>query len=103
MHPFPAYRMLLQGDARIWSFATLYGLAAGVITYAASFSEGWHLDALAFAMNYPAIPVMILIFSSGISMPPFIYPIDIIGVSAVVWSFIGFVVYAFVKMFRLGP
>ncbi len=50
MRLFLAYRMLLQGDARIWSFATLHGLAAGAV-----------------------------------------------------WSFMGFVVYAFVKMFRLGP
>ena len=102
MRPFLAYRMLLQGDARIWSFATLYGLAAGAISYAASFSEGWRLDVLAFATNYPALVVIFAILP-GVSIPPFFSPVVIIALSGAVWSFIGFLIYAFVKMFRLGP
>ena len=102
MRLFLAYRMLLQGDARIWSFATLHGLAAGAISYAASFSEGQHLDVLAFATNYPALMVIFAILP-GVSIPPFFSPVAIIALSGAVWSFIGFLVYAFVKMFRLGP
>ena len=94
--------MLLQGDARIWSFATLHGLAAGAISYAASFSEGQHLDVLAFATNYPALMVIFAILP-GVSIPPFFSPVAIIALSGAVWSFIGFLIYAFVKMFRLGP
>jgi hypothetical protein len=94
--------MLLQGDARIWSFARLYGLAAGAISYAASFSEGWRLDVLAFATNYPALMVIFAILP-GVSIPPFFSPVVIIALSGAVWSFIGFLIYAFVKMFRLGP
>ncbi len=102
MHPFLAYRMLLQGDVRIWFFATLYGLAAGVITYAASSSEGWLLDVLAFAVNYPALMAIFAILP-GVSISPFFFPVVIIALSGAVWSFIGFLIYAFVKMFRLGP
>ncbi|MGI0038731.1 MAG: hypothetical protein ACREAO_02860 [Nitrososphaera sp.] len=87
---------------RIWSFATLYGLATGVITYAASFSEGWRLDVLAFAVNYPALMAIFAILP-GVSIPPFFFPVVIIALSGAVWSFIGFLIYAFVKMFRLGP
>lgn len=87
---------------RIWSFVTLYGLAVGVITYAASFSEGWRLDVLAFAMNYPALMIILAIISD-VSIPPFFFPAVITALSGAVWSFMGFVIYAFVKMFRLGP
>lgn len=39
----------------------------------------------------------------GVSIPPFFSSVAIIALSGAVWSFMGFVVYAFVKMFRLGP
>ena len=60
------------------------------------------MESLAFAMNYPTIVVMLATFS-GVSMPSYTYPIVIIGTSTAVWSPIGFVIYLFVKMFRLGP
>ena len=74
--------MLLQGDVRIWSFATLYGLAAGVITYAASSSEGWLLDVLAFAVNYPALMAIFAILP-GVSISPFFFPVVIIALSVI--------------------
>lgn len=94
--------MLLQGDARIWSFATLYGLAADTVTYAASFFEGGGRNVLAFVVNFPAVMVIFAILPE-VSIPPFFSSVVMIALSGAVWSFIGLVAYAFVKMFRLGP
>ncbi|MGI0020624.1 MAG: hypothetical protein ACREAY_09155 [Nitrososphaera sp.] len=101
MRPFPAYRML-QGDARIWFFFTLYGLAAGAMTCAASFSGYWNMGVLAFAMNYPFFMAIFAILN-GVSIPSLFSPAVIIALSGAVWSFIGLITYGFVRMFRLGP
>ena len=77
-------------------------LAADAITYAASFSAGLRLNVLTFATNYPALMVIFAVLP-GVSIPPFFSLVVMIAPSSAVWSFIGFVIYAFVKMFRLGP
>jgi hypothetical protein len=94
---------LLQNDAKIWFLITLYGLAAGVISYVSTLSyEDQQMDSLAFAMNYPFFVVM-LVTLTGVSISEFLVPVVIIAGSAAAWSLIGFVIYLFVKMFRLGP
>jgi hypothetical protein len=94
----------LQNDARIWFLITLYGLAAGVVSYVSTLSyEDQQMDSLAFAMNYPFIVVMLATLTGvSVPVPEFLMPVIIVAGSAAVWSVIGLVVYAFVKMFRLG-
>jgi hypothetical protein len=74
----------------------MYGLAAGVISYASSLSyDDRYLGWLALSMNYPAF---LLMFSLS-----FGHPLWIIAISTAVWSLIGLIIYALVKMLRLGP
>lgn len=98
-------RGLSQNDALIWLLATLYGVAAGALSYAAildQFLGNWAIDMVAIVMNFPSF-LIFLAFLDGVSISPIVYPVVIIAGSAAVWSLAGLIAYAFVKMFRLGP
>jgi hypothetical protein len=92
-----------QGDRRIVYVFALYGLAAGIVTFIAG--EYYYNDQLirtaSFASNYPAIVAMLFFFAGTTSpVPSFVL---IISTSIIAWSFIGLLLYSFVKMFKMGP
>jgi hypothetical protein len=89
-----------HGDKKILYVFALYGLGAGIVMYTASLSYD-HLDAISFVSNYPTI-VMMFFFFEGRSMPVPTF-ILIMSSSVATWSFIGLIVYAFTKMFKMGP
>ena len=93
---------LLHGERKFLFLFALYGLAVGIISYVSSLSYDDHfLNGIASLLNYPT--VMLILFSNpdGLSIPISVYPIVIILSSTAVWSFIGFIVYLFIKLFRL--
>ena len=101
---FSAHR-LLQNDALIWLLATLYGAAAGALSYVATLDQffgNWAIAAVAVVMNFPSFMVFMALFG-GSSIPPAVYPVIMIAGSAAVWSLAGLAAYGFVELFRLGP
>jgi hypothetical protein len=100
----------LRGDRGILYRFVLYGFAAGTLTYVSSLTYEQDLDNIAMLMNFPAIIILFgiewsIANQNGFSIlsgNPYQFLPIILG-SAAIWSFIGLVVYAFVKMFKLGP
>ena len=93
---------ILKDDKRIVFLFALYGLLAGIISYIASLSYDKHyLDTIASFINYPTVMIIFMANPGGFSIPPLVFPIAIILGSTAVWSFIGFIVYLFAKLFKL--
>lgn len=84
----------------------LYGVVAGIMTYADSLSYDQDIfSLLSLPMNYPAIMMLLfieyfIITPSGFSI--FFHSLAIIPYSIVLWSFIGLMVYGLIRMFKLG-
>ena len=93
---------ILKDDKRIVFLFALYGLLAGIISYIATLSYDTHyMDTIASFINYPTVMIIFMTNPSGFSIEPSILPAAIILASIAVWSFIGFIVYLFAKLFKL--
>lgn len=97
---------LLYGKERIIIVFALYGLAVGIVSEIdASGYEPGILDNISVSLNFPSFIVGMMIFGENYSIP---VPIPVWSVfmvlgSIVVWTTIGFIVYCFYKLFKLGP
>ena len=97
---------LLYGKERIILAFAAYGLAAGIfLAIDANGYEPDFLDNVSVAFNFPSFIVEMMIFGENYSIP---VPIPIWSVfmvlgSIVVWTTIGFIVYCFYRLFKLGP
>lgn len=94
----------LKKDGRLFLFFIAYGLGAGVLSYVSTLSyEDSQMDAIATIANLPTFLLIFMTNPSGFSIDPSIFPVAIIAASGAVWSAVGMLVYAFIRLFRLGP
>lgn len=96
---------LLHNKERIIIVFAVYGLAIGIVSVIdANGDELTILDNVSVSLNLPSFIVGMMIFGEHYSIP---VPIPIWNVfmvlgSVVVWTTIGFIVYCFYGLFRLG-
>ena len=106
-HAASLIRWSWADDKKILLIFTLYGLAAGLLSYIASFSYyDSFFDGGASTVNFPSMLTMFYIEwnlanPNGFSI--FFYPVMIVAGSIAVWSSIGLIMYLLVRMFRMGP
>ena len=104
--PISLVHRLLQRKERIIVVFALYGLAAGIfLAIDANGYEPDFLDNVSVAFNFPSFIAGMMIFGEHYSIP---VPIPVWNVfmvigSVLVWSTVGFIVYCFYRLFRLGP
>ena len=109
MQPTPSislvHRLLHDKERIIFAFA-VYGLAAG--TFSVIDTNGYEpdfLDNISILMNIPGFIVAMMIFGEHYSIPVPIHVWDVVIVlgTVTVWTTMGFVIYCFYRLFKLGP
>lgn len=82
-----------------------YGLVAGLMIVIESMSEQDIFGAILFPMNYPTIIALLWIVGEHYAIPVAIpvWNAMIVLMSIAVWSILGFIIYCFYRLFKLGP
>jgi len=95
-----------MGNEYQWIFFPFigYGIVAGILSYASTWSyDDSQMDTIATILNLPTFLLIFTANPNGFSIDPSIFPVAIIAFSVVVWSLIGLLVEAIVRLFRLRP
>ncbi|MEP0823946.1 MAG: hypothetical protein HRF40_00520 [Nitrososphaera sp.] len=101
----PIHRLFHKSERIILLFA-VYGVVAGVVTVISTFSYEQDLFAvLSIIMNIPTGLAYFMILGEHYSIPvPIpVWNVFIVLGSVLVWTVIGFIVYCFYRLFKLGP
>ncbi|WP_415283363.1 hypothetical protein [Candidatus Nitrososphaera sp. FF02] len=98
---------LWKGDRRVLLVFAMYGIVAGVVAFIDSQSYGDDIfSRLSILMNIPTIG-MFFYLQFSVADPAGVargfHPLALIFWLASLWTFIGAVLYGFVRLFRLGP
>jgi hypothetical protein len=99
------HRLLRDKERIIFAFA-VYGLVAGI--FSVIDTNGYEpdiLDNISIALNYPGFIAGMMIFGEHYSIPvpiPIWNAVIVLG-TVTVWTVIGFIIYLFYRLFKLGP
>lgn len=97
---------LFHGSERIVLAFAIYGFVAGIVTLIDSMSyEQDIFSILSFPMNYPTIVLTLMLFGENFQVPvpiPVWNIVLVLGTTAI-WTTIGFIIYCFYRLFKLGP
>jgi len=96
---------VFHGNERILLAFAIYGGVAGVITVIDTMSFEQDIWAtLSIIMNIPTVIAFLMILGENfpVPVPMELWHATIVASSALVWIIIGFIVYCFYRLFKLG-
>lgn len=102
----PVLKHWWKGDRKILYIFALYGLAAGIMTSALSLYNDSNLTYVVLQLNFSAMLITLYIewnVANPLGFSMLFHPAMLVVGSMAAWSFIGLLIYSFVRMFRMGP
>lgn len=106
LQPATSSSRLFQGSKGIVLAFAIYGIAAGIVTVIDSMSYEQDIQAtLSIIMKIPTAMAFFMILGESFpgSMPVPVWNAVIFAGSVALWTTVGFIVYCFYKLFKLGP
>lgn len=97
---------LFHDNERILLAFAIYGVVAGIVTVIDTLSYEQDLFVtLSIIMNIPTAMAFFMILGENfpVPVPILVWNVFIVLGSVAVWSIIGFIVYCFYRLFKLGP